>query len=188
MTDKSRKSPYITPLTDKAETFCVAYAHDMDMKRAEITSGYKRGQGKELLAQPAVVMRVQELRAAKLERINADKDYVAKRLMEIDEMDVLDILDDNGEFLPVKRWPKVWRTSITSMKTRKIGTGGDLGIEVEVKWPDKLKNLELLGKHIDVSAWEERRKTLETEAPALSIEFNVRPANRDVVVTRGGSE
>lgn len=184
-----RNKQHMSALSDKQETFCVAYAHDLDMKRAEIAAGYKRGQGKQLLMLPAAVLRIQEIRAAKLERINADKDYVAKRLMEIDQMDVIDILDDAGEFLPVKKWPKVWRTSITSMKTRTVGDGsGGVAIEVEVKWPDKLKNLDLLGKHIDISAWEERRATQETDAPALSIEFNVRPANREVTVTNGGSE
>ena len=76
-------------------------------------------------------------------------------------MDVLDILDDEGGLKPISQWPKVWRTSLSAMDINRIrmaGKDGDDDIEStlqKVKWPDKVKNLELIGKHVDVNAFKE---------------------------------
>ncbi|MCL0196158.1 hypothetical protein M2T54_29260, partial [Klebsiella pneumoniae] len=32
---------------------------------------------------------------------------------EIDQMDVLDILNDDGSLKPIREWPKIWRTTLS---------------------------------------------------------------------------
>lgn len=163
------------------ETFARAYAATLDVAKSAQRAGVVTQTGYKYLNDPQVVMRVQERREEINKASEADAFYVRKRLLEIDQMDVADILDDDGAFLPMKQWPKVWRTTISSVK--QTGTGAVLS--VEIKWPDKLKNLELLGRHVDVSAWEERQKIEEGGAPPLAITFEVAPAKADVQVTRG---
>jgi phage terminase small subunit len=34
----------------------------------------------------------------------------------------------------------------------------DENILKKIKWPDKVKNLELIGKHVEVQAWRERQE------------------------------
>lgn len=114
--------------------------------------------------QDKIRIRVQELQSERNERNKIDADYVLKRLVEIDEMDVMDILnDDLSAFKPLSQWPKVWRRTISGLDlTELFGGSGEerqtIGILKKIKWPDKVKNLELLGKHIDIQAFKEKRE------------------------------
>ena len=106
--------------------------------------------------------RIAELMKQRNKRTKISADYVLNRLIEIDQMDVLDILNDDGGLKPISDWPKVWRTSLSAMDINRIrmaGKDGDDDIEStlqKVKWPDKVKNLELIGKHVDVQAFKDR--------------------------------
>jgi len=73
-------------------------------------------------------------------------------------MDVIDILQDSGELKPVSQWPKVWRQYLSGFEVAELTEGrGDnkklIGVLKKIKWPDKLKNLEMLGKHLQVGAF-----------------------------------
>jgi len=89
---------------------------------------------------------------------NLDAEYVAKRLKEIDELDVLDIMEDDlKSFKKLSDWPKAWRTSISGLDLMTLSNGNENieAIVKKVKWPDKTKNLELIGKLTKVSAFSE---------------------------------
>lgn len=116
----------------------------------------------EMLSDSKIRVRVQELAQAAAERAEIDASYVLRRLVEIDQMDAADILDDEGGLKPVSEWPKVWRTTISGMDINRLSSigGGENALESviqKIKWPDKLRNLELLGKHLTVGAFVERR-------------------------------
>jgi len=149
-------------LTDKQEMFCREYLIDLNATQAAIRAGYSEKtsneQGARLLANVSVQIRISELKAQRNDRIDVDADYVLKRLFEIDQMDVLDILLANGELKPIKDWPKVWRTTLSGMDITEIA-GDAAGLLKKIKWPDKVKNLELLGKHVAVQAFREQVKT-----------------------------
>lgn len=97
------------------------------------------------LALPHVQAYYQEQLAARTKRTGIDADYVLRRLAEIDEMDIADIYDAEGKMLPPHKWPKVWRRNVkeVDLKTGKI------------KLQEKLKTLELIGKHVGVRAFAE---------------------------------
>ncbi|EHC92980.1 Phage terminase, small subunit [Salmonella enterica subsp. enterica serovar Rubislaw str. A4-653] len=76
-------------------------------------------------------------------------------------MDVLDIMTDDMSIKPVSEWPASWRRYLSGFDLADMfeGRGEDremVGILKKIKWPDKVKNLELLGKHIDVQAFKEK--------------------------------
>ncbi|RRW77620.1 terminase small subunit [Pantoea dispersa] len=150
-------------LTDKQEMFCREYLIDLNATQAAIRAGYSektaRDIGCENLAKPNIQERISQLTKERNERTQVDADYVLKRLTEIDQMDVLDILTDVGDLKPVKDWPKVWRTSLSGLDVMAMaGEGDTAGLLKKIKWPDKVKNLELLGKHVDVQAFKEQTK------------------------------
>ncbi|WP_418156839.1 terminase small subunit [Pantoea agglomerans] len=149
-------------LTDKQEMFCREYLIDLNATQAAIRAGYSEKtsneQGARLLANVSVQIRISELKAQRNDRIDVDADYVLKRLFEIDQMDVFDILLANGELKPIKDWPKVWRTTLSGMDVTEMA-GDAAGLLKKIKWPDKVKNLELLGKHVAVQAFREQVKT-----------------------------
>lgn len=146
-------------LTDKQEMFCREYLVDLNATQAAIRAGYSdktaQEQSSRLLSNVMVQNRISVLKSERNEQVGVDAAYVLRRLTEIDQMDVLDVLLANGELKPVKDWPKVWRTTISGMDVTEMADHS-AGLLKKIKWPDKVKNLELLGKHIDVQAFKEK--------------------------------
>jgi phage terminase small subunit len=112
-------------------------------------------QASRLLTNVIVQDAVRDALKARSERTNVDADYVLRRLVEVDQMDALDVLNDDGTLKPIKEWPKIWRQYISAIDV--VETGGDApAIIKKIKWPDKVKNLELIGKHVAVQAFKDK--------------------------------
>ncbi|MDI9222135.1 terminase small subunit [Pantoea sp. EA-12] len=154
----------MTRLTPKQEMFCREYLIDLNATQAAIRAGYSkktaRASGCENLTKPNIAEQIARLKSGRNERTEIDADYVLRRLVEIDEMDVLDILKDDGGLKMVHEWPKVWRTTLSGLDVLTTVINFDEttteNILKKIKWPDKVKNLELLGKHIAVQAFREQ--------------------------------
>ncbi|WP_147196011.1 terminase small subunit [Pantoea sp. CCBC3-3-1] len=157
-------------LTDKQEMFCREYLIDLNATQAAIRAGYSEKTAPtiacENLIKPNVQERIAQLKAERNEQLNIDAAYVLRRLVEIDQMDVLDIVKDDLSLKPVTEWPATWRRYISGFDVAEMfeNTGEDgarelAGILKKIKWPDKVKNLELLGKHVTVQAFKENVKT-----------------------------
>jgi len=154
-------------LTDKQQRFVDEYLIDLNATQAAIRAGYSEKtaeqQAYQLLQKPSVQEAIAAGKKSRSEKTAIDATYVLNRLIEIDQMDALDILDDDGNMLPVRNWPKVWRTTLSGMDINRLKAIGDEDNKIEsvlqkIKWPDKVKNLELIGKHVDVQAWKEQRE------------------------------
>nr|WP_306464574.1 terminase small subunit [Providencia stuartii] len=149
-------------LTDKQEMFCREYLIDLNATQAAIRAGYSEKTANrtasENLSKPDIQLRISELLKKRSDRLQINADYVLNRLVEIDKMDVLDILNESGDLKPVRDWPKVWRTTLSGLDVMSISTGeeGTDALLKKIKWPDKVKNLELLGKHVKVQAFKEQ--------------------------------
>ncbi|EPL7606791.1 terminase small subunit [Klebsiella pneumoniae] len=151
-------------LTDKQEMFCREYLIDLNATRAAIRAGYSEKTANrtasENLSKPDIQSRIAELKAQRNDLVGINATYVLNRLVEIDQMDVLDILTSAGELKPVTQWPKVWRTTLSGLDVIEMAAEGNTTTLLKkIKWPDKVKNLELIGKHIDVQAFREQVKT-----------------------------
>ena len=144
-------------LTAKQQRFVEEYLIDLNATKAAIRAGYSEKTahsiGAENLIKPEIQKAISDAQAKREERTQIDSDYVLKRLVEIDQMDVLDIMDDDGNVKPLRDWPKIWRQYISNIETISMDDGE--GWLKKIKWPDKIKNLELLGKHVTVGAFRE---------------------------------
>ena len=144
----------------KHDVFCREYIKDLNASQAAIRAGYSaktaNRTGSFLLSNPDIQARIEELKAGRVEEVRIDANYVLKRLIEIEERDVADTRDDGGDFLPIRKWPKTWRTTLSGLDIAIINSGDTETILKKIKWPDKVKNLELLGKHIGVGAFTEK--------------------------------
>ncbi len=147
-------------LTAKKRLFAKEYLVDLNATQAAIRAGYSAktaaSQGERLLRDVDVQALIQAGMAARSERTQINADYVLKRLVEIDQLDVLDILDNTGNFKPIMEWPKTWRQTLSGVDLQEIMLGDVETIIRKIKWPDKLRNLELLGKHVAVSAFRDQ--------------------------------
>ncbi|WP_320910237.1 terminase small subunit [Citrobacter farmeri] len=162
-------------LTDKQELFAREYLKDLNATQAAIRAGYSEKTAKEVgyenLTKPHVLELVAELKAQRVEQTGIDAAYVLRRLTEIDQMDVLDILLANGELKPIKDWPKVWRTTLSGMDVVEMASADSAALLKKIKWPDKVKNLELLGKHVNVQAFKEQTATEITGAKGGPVRY-----------------
>lgn len=152
-------------LIPKQKAFVAEYLVDLNATQAAIRAGYsaKRADssGPRMLGFVGIQAAIQAAMAEREKRTEINADYVLKRLAEIDRMDCLDILNDNGTVKPISQWPKIWRQFISGFDIADIFEGqGDerelVGLLKKIKWPDKVKNLELLGKHVNVQAFKEK--------------------------------
>lgn len=145
-------------LTPKQQRFVEEYLIDLNATQAAIRAGYSEKTANEIgaenLAKPSIAKAIQDALKERSERVQIDADYVLKRLVEIDQMDVLDIMDDDGNVKPLRDWPKIWRQYISNIETISMDDGE--GWLKKIKWPDKVKNLKLLGKHISVGAFKDK--------------------------------
>ncbi|HHG4416759.1 TPA: terminase small subunit [Pseudomonas aeruginosa] len=155
-------------LTKKQRLFVDEYLIDLNATQAAIRAGYSTRRaaeiGYQLLQRPEVAQAIQAAMAERSKRTKVEADYVIRRLREIDEMDVLDILEDDGSFRSIRDWPKAWRQFLSGIEIAELfeGRGDDrriAGVLRKVKWPDKLRNLELLSRHVG------------TESAALDLEL-----------------
>ncbi|HHQ2888688.1 TPA: terminase small subunit [Pseudomonas aeruginosa] len=155
-------------LTKKQRLFVDEYLLDLNATQAAIRAGYSTRRateiGYQLLQRPEVAQAIQAAMAERSKRTEVEADYVIRRLREIDEMDVLDILEDDGSFRSIRDWPRAWRQFLSGIEIAELfeGRGDDrriAGVLRKVKWPDKLRNLELLSRHVG------------TESAALDLEL-----------------
>lgn len=144
------------PLENEShELFCHEYLKTLSAQAAGEATGYKtRQHAWAILQREEVEDRIAYLNGQRLKRVDIDADYVLRRLVEIDQMDVIDILDDKLQMKPLNEWPPVWRQFINNVESVEILEGA--GWLKKIKWPDKVKNLELLGKHIAVGAFKDK--------------------------------
>ncbi|QFT84960.1 Terminase small subunit [Halomonas sp. THAF12] len=168
-------------LTARQSRFVDEYLVDLNGKQAAIRAGYAErsaeGTASRLLSNAKVAEAIAQRKAQRSERTKVDADYVLHRLVEIDQMDVADILADDGSILPIREWPMAWRRTLSGLDVSELwehngDTREQIGLLKKIKWPDKVKNLELLGKHVDVQAWRERQEIsgeLKTTAPTINI-------------------
>lgn len=170
----------IFKLTHKQERFITEYLIDLNATQAAIRSGYSEKTaavvGCENLTKPNIQEAIQKAQHERHERLQIDADYVLKRHVEIDEMDVADIFDSQGVMLPVFAWPKSWRTTISSIDISELVNTRDEEVITtvlkKIKWPDKLRNIALLGKHVSIQAYSNKHMLTKTKAkPVESITY-----------------
>ncbi|HHI1671706.1 TPA: terminase small subunit [Klebsiella quasipneumoniae] len=183
--DPKRKSTQYKPLTVMQEDYAQEYVKcPENQTQAAINAGFSpksaHVKASTMMRDERIQKRIAELMEERNKRLRVSADYVLLRLVEIDQMDVIDILDDEGGLKPISQWPKVWRTSISAVDINRIRMAmKDDEEDIEstlqkIKWPDKVKNLELIGKHVDVNAFKER----------MEVNVNVTIADRMAAARR----
>ncbi|EJV5394983.1 terminase small subunit [Salmonella enterica] len=189
-----RKSTQYKPLTAMQEAYAQEYTKcPENQTQAAINAGFSPNtaavKASVMMRDERIQKRIAELMEERNKRLRVSADYVLLRLVEIDQTDVIDILNDDMSIKPVSEWPKVWRQYLTGFELADMFEGrGDekelVGILKKIKWPDKVKNLELIGKHVDVNAFKERLEVSGT----VTIADRMAKARRRVKEQAGGEE
>ncbi|HGY4928495.1 TPA: terminase small subunit [Citrobacter braakii] len=188
-----RKSTQYKPLTAMQEAYAQEYTKcPENQTQAAINAGFSPNtaavKASVMMRDERIQKRIAELMEERNKRLRVSADYVLLRLVEIDQMDVIDILNDDGTLKPIREWPKIWRTTLSGFDlSSTIMNMNEDSIETilkKIKWPDKVKNLELIGKHVDVNAFRER---LEIDVK-MTIAEKMAKARKRVQAQSGGEE
>jgi phage terminase small subunit len=188
-----RKSTQYKPLTAMQEAYAQEYTKcPENQTQAAINAGFSPNtaavKASVMMRDERIQKRIAELMEERNKRLRVSADYVLLRLVEIDQMDVLDILNDDGTLKPIREWPKIWRTTLSGFDlSSTIMNMDETSIETilkKIKWPDKVRNLELIGKHVDVNAFKERLEVSGT----VTIADRMAKARRRVKEQAGGEE
>lgn len=183
-------------LTKKEQIFVDEYLLTMNAEKAALAAGYaestarkqaplwigKNRQAKQFKKHLAEA--ISEAMDKRSERTGIDSDFVLQELAAVWNADICDIIDDLGQFKPVSEWTPIWRKMITAADIQELfdGFGKErekVGEVVKVKFIDKLKSLELVGKHVNVNAFQENvnHKANLAELLPAGFDFQVIPKN-----------
>ncbi len=148
-------------MTPKQQRFVEEYLIDLNATQAAIRAGYKHpDNGRQLLTKTHVAEAVAVAQAKRSERTKIDADWVLARLAGEATADLADLYDENGGLKPIAEWPLVWRQGLVAGLDvdEEFKDGEKQGQVTKVKLSDRIKRLELIGKHVDVQAFAERHE------------------------------
>jgi phage terminase small subunit len=137
-------------LTYKQQCFCEEYLIDLNATQAAIRAGYSAKSASnissELLAKESITENINRAMAIRSRRTGVNADRVIQELAKVAFLNPTDLVDFNRAML--LDGPSSSDTAaIASVKVKEMS--GDIdSIEREIKFCDKLKALELLGKHL----------------------------------------
>lgn len=164
-------------MTPKEHRFCEEYIVDLNATQAAIRAGYSRHSartsGCDNIAKPYIIEEIERLKAERSERTGIDADWLLRRLSAEAEADVADLYGPDGELLPVKEWPLIWRQGLIAGIDVEIISGPDgseMGMVKKIKVSDRAKRLEMIGKHVNVKAFEDRVAVTGLDALADRLE------------------
>lgn len=146
-------------LNPKQQRFVEEYLIDANASGAAARAGYSDASagriGYQLLEKPHIAAAIRERQAERSRATRIDAAWVLNRLAQEAEADLSDLYAEDGSLKPVRDWPKIWRQGLVQgVETDEDPEGG--GRVRKVKLSDRVKRLELIGKHIGVKAFEER--------------------------------
>ncbi len=146
-------------LTGKEQAFVDHYLVDLNATEAVIAAGYKvkgraaaASHGYRLLRKPAIEAAIQAGRKAKTAKVELSAQRVLDGLMRVAFVDTRKLFGPNGELLPPTELDDDTAAAIAGIevKTEIISEekGGGSERTSKIKMSDRMRALELLGKHL----------------------------------------
>ncbi|MCK7581082.1 MAG: terminase small subunit [Chromatiales bacterium] len=143
------------PLTPRQKQFVEEYLVDLNGTQAAIRAGYSAKTAgwiaQELLTKTHISEAIAAATKARSERTKISADWVLTRLVEEADADLVDLYQADGSLKPVQEWPVIWRKGLVAgldIEEIRAGDGSVIGVTKKVRLSDRLKRLELLGKHL----------------------------------------
>ena len=137
-------------MTRKQERFIEEYLVDLCATQAAIRAGYSPKSANKIasenMAKPDIRARIDQAMAELSRRTGVNQERVIRELAKAAFVNAADLVDfETGKLLPQASATDT--AVIASVKVKTIPTADGLGVDREIRMADKLKALELLGKH-----------------------------------------
>lgn len=135
-------------MTKKQKRFCEEYLIDLNATQAAIRAGYSPDTagaiGAENLTKPEIQRAVARDMAERSRRTGVNAERVVLELAKVAFVNVGKIIDATDATLKEDATPE----DLAAIQSIKVKDMGKMGIEREIRMADKLKALELLGRHL----------------------------------------
>lgn len=173
-------------LTDRQQRFCDEYLVDLNAEAAAIRAGYSpryaRGNAHKLVANGCMADYIRQRKADRVERIEVTQDFVIRELMAIASVNATDyakiveknatanvngnivqLYDADGNPVMYRTVEPVLTDELTDIQKKALAVIKKGRDGFEIKPYDKLKVLELLGRHLGM--WDKKieEQTEETQ-------------------------
>lgn len=134
-------------MTKKQKRFIEEYLIDLNATQAAIRAGYSPDTaysiGQENLNKPEIKAHIDRAMAERSKRTGVNADRVIQELAKIAFVNAAEVIDTKTATVKEDALPE----DTAAIQSVKVKTFGEDGLEREVKMADKIKALELLGKH-----------------------------------------
>ena len=135
-------------MTKKQKRFCEEYLIDLNATQAAIRAGYSpdtaKAIGCENLTKPDIRAHIDRAMAERSRRTGVNADRVIQELAKIAFVNATDVIDPKTATVKENALPE----DTAAIQTVKVKTFGEDGLEREIKMADKLRALEMLGRHL----------------------------------------
>lgn len=135
-------------MTKKQKLFCEEYLIDLNATQAAIRAGYSPETagaiGAENLKKPQIQKAIARAMADRSRRTGVNADRVVMELAKIAFVNAADVIDADDATLKTD----ATQEDLAAVQSVKVKTFGEDGVEREIKLADKIKALELLGRHL----------------------------------------
>ncbi len=157
--------PFYQEISDQERVFCEEYVLVPKAPDAAEKAGYCRSYGARLIKKRHIIQYISRLRTERSARVGKDADYVLSQLAMMLEADFRDLFNEDLTVKHPSEFPDNLAAVVASVEVEELwsGRGKDkkqIGEIKKIKFWDKTKLLDLIGKHVDVGAYRER-KTIE---------------------------
>ena len=139
-------------LTDKQALFCKEYLVDFIATQAAIRAGYSKKTAKSIAYENLTKPYLQEYLAImveeKFEKVEITVELVLKHLYDMAFFDPLELLDEDGDFLPISMWPKGTGKLIAGLDIQTVRDENGKTVTIKrLKIPSRERNIENLGRY-----------------------------------------
>ena len=135
-------------MTQKQKRFIEEFLIDLNATQAAIRAGYSpdtaQQTGSENLSKPVIRAQIDRAMAERSKRTGVNAERVIQELAKIAFVNAAEVIDPKTATVKEDALPE----DTAAIQSVKVKTFGEDGLEREVKMADKLKALELLGKHL----------------------------------------
>ena len=135
-------------MTKKQKRFVEEYLIDLNATQAAIRAGYSPDTaysiGNENLKKPEIKTRIDKAMAERSKRTGVNADRVVMELAKIAFVNADDVIDFKTATVKEGALPE----DLAAIQSVKVKIFGEDGLEREIKMADKIKTLELLGRHL----------------------------------------
>lgn len=149
-------------LTPKQERFVQEYLVDLNATAAAIRAGYSRKTANRIasenLSKPDIQTAIQEAKQARSQRTEITQDMVIQELAKLGFFDIRKLFDKDGKPLDISKLDDDTAAALVGLDVQDVSDsdGNYVGFIKKYKMADKIKALELLGKHL--GTWEHQDK------------------------------